>query len=341
MTSVGEAWIAGFDPASGTLALPLWSAAAVAALFAALCVLALSRAGRDGVHEGLSRIALLALVGGAVGWVVLDAAATGTLAAQRRALDARLAEMTAHAVAPGSALACLDGAAGDLVEAACEKALFASPEAAAASVAYVAAQLSLLADGSDYERRSGASYGEALGGLRHAVETDRFGIAAHVLADRDGCTANRCQAFALLHNASQIIDNISGHKYESYILHHAPEWPQSPLSPVAAVAPVPSPPAALPTPPVGAAPAPPAKPNGLFFPSSTSIPAVSIMNAEPVGTPAPAADAAKPPTAAAKPAAAAARKPALQTQPAQRPTGPTNLVPPARAAGTSEQPGDP
>ena len=53
------------------------------------------------------------------------------------------------------------------------------------------------------------------------------------------------------------------------------------------------------------------------------------------------ADAAKPPPVAAKPAATAARKPAPQTQPAQRPAGQTNLAPPARAAGTSEQPGDP
>jgi len=80
--------------------------------------------------------------------------------------------MTKHALMPGSALACLDASAGELVEAACEKALFATPEAAAAAVAYVTAQLSLLADGSEFERRSGANYESALGRLRHAIETD-------------------------------------------------------------------------------------------------------------------------------------------------------------------------
>lgn len=354
MSGSGEPWFVGFDAASGTLLLPVWSAAVVAALFVAQCVFVLSRVGRDSLLEAMARGGLL-LVGGAVVWVVLDTSAAGNLAAQRRALDARLSEMTTRAVAPGSALACLGGAAGDLVEAACEKALFASPETAAASVAYVAAQLSLLADGNDYERRSGASYESALGALRHAVEADRFGLVAHVLADRDGCTADRCAAFALLRDTSQIADNINGHKYESYIVHHALEWPQSSLSPVAAATSVPSAAtASSPTAPPSAAPATAAsaaKPNGLFFPSSASIPPVSIMSAEPPGAPPAGGEVAKPPASADKPpasgdkspasgdkpAATAAHKPAPQ-QPARRPTNPTNLAPPARAAGTGEPP---
>jgi len=332
MSASGESWIAGFD-ASGTLALPLWSAAVVAALFVAQLMYLFGRAGRDGLLDALWRGGLL-LVGAAAVWAVLDATAAGTFAAQRRVLDARVSEMTARALAPGSPLACLDGAAGELVESACEKALFASPEAAAASVAYVRTQLSLLADGSDYERRSGASYEMTLGALRHAIEADRFGIVAHVLVDRGGCAADRCEAFALLRDPSQITDNINSHKYESHILHHSSEWPQSPLSAVAAALP----PAASATPPSSApaTSAPPAKP-GLFFPSSASIPPVSIMSAEPSAAPSSGADAAKPPAVADKPAATAARKPA-PPQPARRPANPTNLVPPARAG---EPAGDP
>ena len=45
MSASGESWIAGFD-ASGTLALPLWSAAIVAALFVAQLVFVFGRAGR-------------------------------------------------------------------------------------------------------------------------------------------------------------------------------------------------------------------------------------------------------------------------------------------------------
>jgi hypothetical protein len=336
MSGFAEPWIPGFDPATGTLVLPLWSAAVVAAVFVALCVLVLGRAGREGIVAALSRAGLL-LAGAAVAWVVLNATSAGTFAAQRRALDARALEMTTRAVMPGSALACLDATAGDLVEESCERALFVSPEATAASVAYVTAQLSLLADGSEYERRSGANYESVLGGLRHAVETDRFGIVAHVLADRDGCTADRCGTFGLLRDASQVSDNLMGHKYESSVMRHATDWLQSALSLTAANSPPASPPPApLPTPVQSSASAAAGKraPNGLYFPSSASIPAVSIMNAEPTGAPQQAAAAPAAADATAKAPTPAARKPTPSTQQARRPANP---APPGRPAPAPEQ----
>src|SRR5215203_7178831 len=66
-------------------------------------------------------------------------------AADRRSLETRLAELTARSLAPGSALGCLDAVASALVENACERPLFASPEAVAAAVEYVDARFSLLA----------------------------------------------------------------------------------------------------------------------------------------------------------------------------------------------------
>jgi hypothetical protein len=329
----------------GTLVLPLWSWAVVAAIFVAFCVFVLGRASRDGIVEAAWRVGLLlagAAVASAVVWVVVrDATSAGTFAVQRRALDARLLEMTARAVTPGSPLACLDGGAGDLVESACEKALFATHQAAAASVTYVTAQLSLLADGSEFERRSGVNYESALGGLRHALETDRFGIVAHVLADRDGCTEDRCDTFRLLRDATRVSENLSAHKYESYVLHHATDWLQSALTTMAADTPAPassSEPApahapALPNSAPLASAAPltsKAAPNGLYFPSSASIPPVSIMSAEPA-----APQAAAPPegttgnTGTGKPPAAVAHKP---TPPARRPINLASPAPPAASA---------
>jgi hypothetical protein len=333
MSGFAEPWGPGFDPAHGMLVLPLWSAAVMAALFGAYCVFVLARAGRDGVGRAFSRAGLL-LIGGAVVWVVVEATSAGTFADQRRALDARLREMSTRALMPGSPLACLDATAGELVEASCEKALFASPEAVAASVAYVSAQLSFLADGSEYERRSGANYESALGGLRHAIETDRFGIVAHVLADREGCTADRCDGFGLLRDTSQVSENLSEHKYDSTVLHHASEWLQSALSLVASNTPAATPPAPPPNSAAvasAAAPLPKTAPNGLFFPSSASIPPVSIMSAEPTGPP-PQAD------ATARPPAAGVRKPASSTQQARRPATPANPVSLARPV--PEQAGD-
>ena len=336
MSGFAQPWVPGFDAATSALVLPLWSAAIVAGTVAAFCVFVLARAGRDGIVETATRAGLL-LSGAALAWIVLDSTSAATFAAERRALDARWLEMTTRAGAPGSALPCLNAMAGDLVEAACEKALFASPEAAAASVAYVTAQLSLLADGSDYERRSGANYQPVLSGLRHAIETDRFGIVGHILADRDGCTPDRCDAFGFLSNTSQVGESMSGHRYESIVLHYAPDWPQSVLSPVAVNAA--SPPAASSAPVASASPAAaqaaaaPASPkpasSGLYFPSSASIPPVSIMNAEPTGpSPSAPADASKSDASKsdasksdASKSAASRTKPAASTPPARRPSG--------------------
>jgi hypothetical protein len=334
MSGFAEPWIPGFDPATGAFVLPLWSAAVVAAALVAACMLILRRAGREGIVAALPRVGWLLAAAAAAG-LALNAISAGGSAAQRRALDARLLELTTRAVMPGSALACLDATAGELVEESCEKALFASPEATAASVAYVTAQLALLADGSVYARRSGVSYEPALAGLRHAIETDRFGIAAHVLADRDGCRPDRCAAFALLRNARQLSENLTERRYDTYVMRHASEWLQSALSQVAVNSPAASPAPPLPVP--ATAPNPPSaatgKPNGLYFPSSASIPPVSIMSAEPTGP----AQAAAPGDAAAK-QAPAARRPAPPA-PAQQARRPANLALPVQTA--PGQAGDP
>lgn len=306
-----------FDEMSAMVPLPLWAAGGVAVFLIVFAVLVLSRAGRSSLAGALSRLALLA-IGAGVAWFVLDVPFERDLAAQRRAFDARATELTGRALSPGSALACLDGAAGDLVEAACEKALFASPEATAAAVSYVAAQLAFLADATDYARRD-RGYDAALVNLRRAVETDRFGIVAHVLMVRDGCTPSQCAFFVLLRDASRVSANMSERAYDGYIGRHAAAWP-SVTAPVAALAP--ALPAAVSQAPVSTSTSRPPGAN-VFFPSSASIPPVSIMNAEPAL-----------PAASADPAVA---PPALPGKPAQPPRRPTNINPAARAGPSPAQ----
>ena len=72
--------------------------------------------------------------------------------------------------------------------------MFASPEAVAAAVKYVTAQLALLDDGTAYAQRGDASYAAELAPLRTAIELDRFGLVAQVLKEREGCTVDRCDA---------------------------------------------------------------------------------------------------------------------------------------------------
>jgi hypothetical protein len=277
-------WIPGFDPLAGTLTLPLWMTGAIAALFVVFCALALSRKGLGG---GLVRIALV-LLGVVLSWLWLDGVHRQTIAVERRSLEERVGALATRAMMPGSPLACLDAVAGDAVESACERTLFASPEAAAAAVAYVATQINLFAEVRSFVARGYSEMSTTLLVLRRAVEADRYGIVAHVLATRYGCTADQCPALQLMLDAERVGANLSKRTYEDSIARYSAAWTASGSGPTAA-----GPPSAVSA---GVAPpslagtaavAPNARPPGpdVFFPSADSIPPVNIMTAEPVREP--------------------------------------------------------
>src|SRR5450631_708325 len=158
----------------------------------------------DSALNGLLKLAIAAAVIGGGAFVVLDRMASDQKATERRALLQRNAELNASAVAPGSVLACLDGGAGETVENACEKAVFANPQSAAGAVAYTAARLSLLTEAQAFSKIGDGAIMDAFAATRRALELDRFGLAAHVLANRDGCTAERCPIFAWLHETAVV-----------------------------------------------------------------------------------------------------------------------------------------
>jgi hypothetical protein len=224
-------------------------------------------------------VPLVLVVELAIGVVaVLDRQSSDSKAAERRGLLSRGEQLTATALAPGSALACLDSGAGEAAETACEAAVFASAGSTAAAVAYVGARLSLLTEAKALDPAV-----DSFPTSRRAVELDRYGIAAHVLATRDGCTPERCAAFAHLSDANALKANMKAQAFDQYVSRHASAWnapPATPGEPAPAVvsaapsAPVQS--AAVSGPPV-------AQPmsDKYTLPSAASIPAVSIMNAEP------------------------------------------------------------
>jgi hypothetical protein len=248
----------------------------------------------DRALNGLLKLAIAGAViaGGALAViVVLDHMTLDRQAAERRALMQRNAELNISAVAPGSALACLDGGSGEAVENGCEKHVFADPQRAASAVAYMAARLALLADVATLARTEPAVV-EGFTATRRAVELDRYGIAAHVLAIRDGCTAEQCAAFAWLHDTTAIKANLKAQVYDQYVSRYAAAWNKEPEKqvPVANSA-APASVAAAPEAPTGVPVA-----SKYDFPSAASIPPVSIMNAEPAlpKAAAPKTDAAKP-----------------------------------------------
>jgi hypothetical protein len=222
-------------------------------------------------------------------FAVLDRMELDQRAADRRALNERSEVLNASALTPGSALACLSGGAGEATETACEASVFASPQSTAAAVAYVGARLTLLADAQARVKDAAAMFAAS----RRAIELDRFGIAAHVLARRDGCTAAQCAAFAWLGDTSVLKANMKAQVFDQYVSRHSPAWNApaavTPAAPALSQAqPAPETQAAAVAPPTVAAPAPkPGEPAGhpvsdkYDFPSAASIPPVSIMNAEP------------------------------------------------------------
>ena len=191
--------------------------------------------------------------------------------AAKRALIERAAALDRVALAPGSPLSCINADAGETVENGCERAIFASPQSAAAAVAYVSARLHLLADASAF---NDAELKAALAASRRTIELDRYGLAAQALAAREGCTAERCAAFALVSDASALKANLKARVFEQYASRYADAWnAQSEKQPVLS---------ALPPVTQAEPPKEPHPPSSKYdFPSAASIPPVSIMNPEP------------------------------------------------------------
>jgi hypothetical protein len=323
----------GVDPEMGSAVLRLWVAAGSAALLVAICAVAWNGPRSNAARAGV--IALGTLLGAGLVWALLGNPLTQDHSADRRALEARAQELTARTLAPGSPLACLDAVAGDNVDAACEKALFASAATVAAATSYAAARLELVADINAYVQHGGRDIDGVLLPLRHALETDAYGFLAHALAVRDGCTSQNCRALDVLHDASRVRANLSGQALDRYLDRYLTAWAQAPDSP--------GPVADAATQTQSTAASAPGAPGqrkvvvNIDFPSAASIPAVSIMNPEPGAKPPPSSAAANPNAAAAASASAPpAKKPRKQA--ANPPPAPAPSAPPAAAA---QEPADP
>ena len=153
-------WLPGLDLSTGTFTLPLWVVGVAAALFVALIVIAVVRAGLTELGSMVFRIAVI-VIAVVFGWTYVNRTGERDRADERRALDQRAADLVGRAIAPGSAIACLEATNTETVEGSCERAVFASPETVAAATAYISARLSLLADAHEYTARRDQGYESA------------------------------------------------------------------------------------------------------------------------------------------------------------------------------------
>jgi hypothetical protein len=348
----------GVDSEMGSSVLRLWIAAGSAAVLVAVCAVAFNALRTNAARAGI--VALGALVGVAMIWALLGSPVAQDHGADRRALEVRAQELTPRTLAPGSALACLDAVAGENVDAACEKALFASPATVAAATSYAATRLELLSDMAAYVKHGGRDIDGALLPLRHSLETDAYGFLAHALAVRDGCTGQNCKALDVLADASRVRANLNGQTLDRYLDRYLTAWAQPPEGPAPVADATPQ---SQPTYQPGALGQHKVVVN-IDFPTAASIPPVSIMNPEPgtKPTPAGAASSAANPNPPAPVAAIASAPPSKKSRkqaanpPAQAPappaaTAPTMVVeqpdpvwtpappaPPAQAAATAPAP---
>src|ERR1700686_1340864 len=313
------AWANSLDQIWRSPAFPMWLTLAAAGFFGIIVLITLLRAEKSVANGALMVIALLA--GGiAVAATIRGFGSDGpNVSAEIRSPQPTIAGLPA--------LSCVDDLAGEAVLTSCEKALFGSPESAAAAISYAASQITRLTSFGDVTAANKIMTPE-LQALRHAVEHDRYGLMAYVLAVRDHCTPSDCAAFQALADRHQIVTNMDERVYDAMISRYAATWnaPPAPVAaPVAALAP------GVPT----------GKPTNADFPSAASTPPVSIMTPEPGAAttssvsrpPAPAANAPLPqarPAAATSSTLAAAKK-----QPAPKPTrtpAPVPLAPATAAA---------
>lgn len=264
---------------STPLVLPAPVAGALAALFLVMVVVAVRRAARgDGLRVLLPLSVIVVCALAAVG--IIDRLAMNERTAEQRALLQRDSQLSMSAIAPGSPLACLDGVAGEQVENACEQAVFADPQSTARAVAYITARISLLSDVFAVAQRGDRDLLAAFATARRAIELDRYGIAAHVLAVRDGCTTERCAAFEMFQDTGVLKANLKVQAFDSYVARYASAWAKS--EPPAEKQPQTSATALPSVASAGGAPATGHPVDSRYdFPSAASIPPVSIMNAEP------------------------------------------------------------
>jgi hypothetical protein len=274
-------------PLNGLLSTPLEIPASVAgalvALFVVLLLLSLKRAG-PGMARLMMGFVALAVFAAAV-MVLIDRMGSAQRAAERRAILARNIELTAGSLTPGSMLSCLDAGAGEVIENSCEQAVFASPGSAAGAVAYIGARLSLLSDAAALAQDRDPALPNAFSEVRRSIELDRYGIAAHVLAERDGCTAERCPAFAFLRDTAALKANLRVRAFATYVARYADAWNKAETKNQPASVPMAERPTATLPPVASSAEKAPAKgpmASKYDFPSAASIPPVSIMNSEPL-----------------------------------------------------------
>lgn len=170
----------------------------------------------------LAQLALVAVVAGAA-YFGLKQFEESSRFAERRALEDRTASLLAQANQPGSVLGCLNIAVTPVLDEACEKQIFAEPQRLASAVGMTAERIALLADATNFAQREPA-FLDRFEHLRKSLESDPFGLVAHVFATEHKCIPDSCARFRLLKDTDKIKANLTARKFDGLLAKYSPAW---------------------------------------------------------------------------------------------------------------------
>src|SRR6202790_155961 len=205
------AWATSLDQLWRSPTFPMWLTLAAAGFFGIIVLITLLRAEKSVANGSLTVITLLA-VGVAVAATIRGFGPGGSASGDTRSSQPMVAALPQ--------LSCIDDMAGETVLVACEKALFGSPESAAAALSYAAYQITQLTALGDVAAAN-KSMTPQLQMVRRAVERDRYGLMAYVLAVRDHCTPAACAAFRSLTDHRPIVTHMNERVYDALIARYA------------------------------------------------------------------------------------------------------------------------
>lgn len=208
---------------SGVVALPGWAviAGGIGIVLLLLMIFRPRGDGGTGVTV-LAQLAVVALIGGAA-YFGLKQVEDGSRFTERRAIEDRAAALLAQANQPGSVLSCLNAPSGTPLDEACERTIFAEPQRVASAVVITADSIALLYDATNYASREPA-FLDRFEHLRRSLESDPYGLVAHVFASQHKCIPDSCTRYRILKDVDQIKANITARKFEGLLEKHKPSW---------------------------------------------------------------------------------------------------------------------
>lgn len=205
-----------------TVTMPGWAFAAAGFVVVLLLLLIMRPRGDKAGLATLAQLALVAVIAGAA-YFGLKQYEDNSRFAERKAIEERAATLLAQANLPGSILGCLTTGIQAELDEACERTVFAEPQRVASAIGVTADRLALLYDATTFAAREPA-FLDRFDHLRKSLESDPYGIVAHILATEHKCLPDSCPRFRMLKEVDKVKANLSSRKFDGLLAKYKERW---------------------------------------------------------------------------------------------------------------------